>query len=89
MPSDPPFVDLASGSLDTDQLRREAIPIASLFALFAGLALVPFGLSFAFAAGNSALGVLLAVAGQFVLAVGAAVVLLYVVTRAQQLADAS
>jgi hypothetical protein len=85
MPSDPPFIDPTDRTLDIGQILYEAIPIAALVALFAGLALVPFALVFVFA-GNSALGLLLGALGQFILAVGAGVVLLYLLVRADQLA---
>jgi hypothetical protein len=86
MPSSPPFVDLGTRSLDTAQIYREALPIAALVGLFGGIALVPLALVFLFA-GAGALGAILAVVAQFVLAVGAGVVLLYVVVRGQQLAE--
>jgi hypothetical protein len=79
----PPFVEPGTLSLDFDALRREAIPITALVALFGGLALVPFAVGFTLA--PSELAVLFAVLGQLVLAVGAAMLLLYVVTRAIQL----
>ncbi|MFB6096315.1 MAG: hypothetical protein ABEJ74_02880 [Haloferacaceae archaeon] len=87
MPSVRPFIDAESGGLDTDQIWNEALPVAGLVALFGGLALLPFLLVVVFA-GNSALGVLFTIVSQFVLAVGAAVVLIYVVARGVQLADA-
>ncbi|WP_254829553.1 hypothetical protein [Haloglomus salinum] len=85
MPSDPPFLDSTDRSLDTDQLLYEAVPVAKLVALVTLVAFVPFALQFG-VGGNEFLGVLFGVLGQFVLAVGAAVVLLYVVARARQLA---
>ena len=84
MSSSRPFIDRETGALDTDQIRAEAFPLAGLIALFAGLALVPFVLVFLFA-GNSALGLLFTVAGQFILAIGTGVVLIYVVARGIQL----
>jgi hypothetical protein len=83
MPSDPPFIDPTSRSLDTDQILYEAIPIASLIALFAGTALLP--LLLVLAVGGGLLGAVFTAAAQFVLAVGAGVVLLYVIVRADQL----
>lgn len=85
MPSSPPFFDLGTGSLDIAQIYREALPIAALVGLFGGIALVPLALVFLFA-GSSALGAILTVVAQFVLAVGTGIVLLYVVVRGQQLA---
>jgi hypothetical protein len=81
----PPFVEPGTLSLDIDALRREAIPITALVALFGGLAHLPFAVG---AAVGGPLAVLAFVGGQFVLAVGAAMVLLYVVTRGIQLATA-
>jgi hypothetical protein len=85
MPSSPPFIDEESGSLDTAQIREEAFPLAGLIAFFAGLALVPFVFVF-FTGGNSALGLLFTVIAQLILAVGAGIVLIYVITRGIQLA---
>lgn len=81
-----PFVDRETGTLDTTQILVESFLLAKLIGFFVALALVPFGLVF-LALGNSALGALFVVAGQFVLAVGAGVVLIYVVVRAMQLAE--
>lgn len=81
-----PFIDTATGGLDTDQVKRESYPLAGLIALFGGLALLPFVFVFLFA-GNSALGVLFTIVAQFVLAVGAGVVLMYVIARGIQLAE--
>lgn len=86
MPSSTPFVDRETGAVDTGQIVAEARPIATLVALFVAVALVPLALVFLLG-GTSTFGVVLTVLAQFVLAVGAAVVLLYVVTRAIQLAD--
>lgn len=78
-----PFVD-RSGSLDTDRILAEALPIASLIALFSGIALVPF-LLVALLGPTGPLGVLFTVVAQFVLAVGTGVVLLHVLVRAHRL----
>ncbi len=86
MSSSPPFIDHESGSLDTDQIRNEAFRLAGLIALFAGLALVPFVFVF-LSGGNSALGLLFTVIGQLILAVGAGIVLIYIITRGIQLAE--
>ncbi|WP_254271594.1 hypothetical protein [Haloarcula marina] len=86
MPSQPPFVDPVTNELDTDQILAEAIPLAKLVGVFVAVALVPLGLGF-FALGNSAIGAILALLGQFVLAVGTGVVLLYVVARGRQLSS--
>jgi hypothetical protein len=85
MPSDPPFIDPTDRTLDTGQILYEAIPIAALVGLVAGVALVPFALSLA-VGGTGPLGLLFGLLGQFVLAVGTGVVLLYLLVRARQLA---
>ncbi|MFC6827084.1 hypothetical protein [Halopelagius fulvigenes] len=82
-----PLIDPETGDIDLERLYYEARPIAELMVLLAGVALVPFAA--AFAVTSSLIGPLLAVLGQFVLAVGAGVVLLYVVSRAIQLARES
>lgn len=79
------FLD-GEGGLDIDQIVAESIPIAYLIAAFGAVALVPFLLGFLLGPGS--VGLLFVVLGQFVLAVGTAVVLLYVVTRALQLHEA-
>lgn len=80
----PPFIDQNTGSLDTSQIREEAFPLARLIALFVGLALVPF-LFVILVSGNSALGLLLTVVAQFILAVGTGIVLMYIIARGLQL----
>ena len=79
------FIDRATGSLDTDQILVEAIPIAKLIGLFVTYALIPLAIVFLLG-GNSIVGVLFMVVAQFILAVGAAIVLLYVISRAIELA---
>ena len=86
MPDGPPFVDPETSALDTAEIRREAYPLAGLVMLFGALALVPFVLSL-FARG-SPLGILFTIVAQFVLAIGIGLVLIYVVARGTQLADA-
>lgn len=85
MSTGPPFIDADSGSLDTTQIKAEAFPLAGLIALFTGLGLVPYVFVF-FLGGASGLGVVFAIVGQFIFAVGAGIVLMYVVARAIQLA---
>lgn len=86
MPPSTPFVDPATGTLDTSRILVEAIPLAKLIGLFVGIALVPF--AFVFLLGeHSVLGVLLTIVAQFVLAIGSGIVLLYIVVRAIRLAD--
>jgi hypothetical protein len=80
-----PFVDWETGTLDTDRIILEAIPLAKLIGLFVGIALVPLAVVFLLGA-QSVVGVLFTLAAQFVLAVGASIVLIYVVARGTQLA---
>ncbi|WP_302080451.1 hypothetical protein [Salinibaculum rarum] len=87
MPPSVPFIDRETGALDTDQILSEAYPLTGLIALFAGLALIPFLLAVLFAM-NSLLGTLFVIVAQFVLAVGTGIVLMYVIARGIQLADA-
>jgi hypothetical protein len=86
MSNGPPFVDPETGALDTAQIRTEAYPLAGLVMLFGALALVPFVLSLF--AGESPLSILFNIVAQFVLAIGTGLVLIYVVARGTQLADA-
>lgn len=86
MPPSTPFVDPATGTLKTDQILAEAIPLAKLVGAFVAVALIPFAIGF-LVGDRSVFGVLFAVVGQFVLAVGAGIVLMYVIARAQQLAE--
>jgi len=82
MSSSPPFIEQPSGTVDTEQLLREAIPLAKLIGLVAVIALGPFALAVA-------LGIferLFTLLTQFVLAVGGSIVLMYVITRSIQLA---
>ncbi|SNZ11891.1 hypothetical protein SAMN06269185_1421 [Natronoarchaeum philippinense] len=83
MPASPPFVDPSTNTLDTDQIVAEAVPLAKLVGLFAAVALVPMVLSFVALGGL--VGVLLTLLTQFVLAVGAGIVLIYVIARGRQL----
>lgn len=82
-----PFIDQETGTIDTNQILAEAIPLAKLIGLFVAIALVPFGLVF-LALGNSIVGALLAAVAQFVLAVGTGIVLMYVIARGIYLSDA-
>lgn len=85
MSPSPPFVDRGTGELDAAQILAEAIPLAKLVGLVAAVALVPL-LPMLFGV-RSAVGLALTLVGQFALAVGSGVVLLYVVARGVQLAD--
>lgn len=86
MSSSTPFVD-PTGTLDADQILAEAIPLAKLVGLVVGVALVPFAVVFLLGL-RSGIGLLFTLVGQFVLAVGSGIVLMYVVARGVQLADA-
>ncbi|MFW5955920.1 MAG: hypothetical protein ACOCQY_00795 [Halorhabdus sp.] len=79
-------VDRETGALDTSRIRQEAYPLLGLIFLFAGLALVPFLFVLLFF-GNSGLGFVFTLLTQLVLAVGAGIVLMYIIARAIQLAD--
>lgn len=83
MSKSPPFFDRSSSSLDTEQISREAIPFAKLIGLVAVVALIPFGI----AVSAGIFPRLFTILAQFVLAVGSGVVLLYIITRAIQLAE--
>lgn len=84
--SSPPFIDQASGELDLGQIRVEVFRLAGLVLLFGGIALLLFLLTLLVGGGTVLAGVL-TVVSQFVLAVGAGIVLMYVVARGIQLAD--
>lgn len=84
MPSDTPFVDRADGTLDTDQILVEAIPLAKLIGLFALVGFVPLAIAFLLEPGG--LAIPFAALAQFVFAVGAGVTLMYVVARGIALA---
>lgn len=83
MSSIPPFIDESSGSLDTDQLLVEIIPLGKLIALVGVCTLLPFGIATTFGFFR---GIFIFVA-QFIFAVGASIVLMYIFTRAIQLAE--
>jgi hypothetical protein len=74
-----PFVN-ADGTIDTDAVYAEAVPLAKLVGLVVAVALLPFGIAFVLDPFGP-LGIVLALAGQFVLAVGGGVVLMYVIAR--------
>jgi hypothetical protein len=84
--SSPPFVDRASGELDLSQILSEAFPLAGLVLLFGGAALLLFLITLLVGPGGLLAG-FLTVVSQFVLAVGAGVVLMYVIARGIQLAE--
>lgn len=80
--SSPPFVDRGTGELDTEQLIAEAVPLAKLVGLVGVVALVPLLPALLGIPGALAFTLV----GQFVLAVGSGLVLMYVVARGTQLA---
>jgi|GEM_PF-581486 len=85
-----PFFVSSSGELDTDRILYEAIPLAKLVAAVGLVALVPVFLQVMLSdllGFGSALGLLLTLATQFVLAVGTGIVLMYVVVRANQITE--
>ena len=85
MPSDTPFVDPDTGRLDTNEIVYEAVPVAKLLGLFVAVAIVPLAVMVLLGP-TGPLGALIGLLAQFVLAVGGAIVLMYVIVRAQQLA---
>jgi len=86
MPSSRPFIDPATGDINTAQMISEAVPLGKLIGVFVAGSLPLYALAF-FGAENSALGELLALLGDFIIAVGAGVVLIYVIARGIRLAS--
>lgn len=84
MPSKSPFIDSGTRELDTDQILSEAVPLGKLIGIFVAVSLIPFALVF-FSLGNSGVGALFVVIGQFILAVGTGIVLMYIIARGIQL----
>lgn len=83
MPSSTPFIDRSSGTLDTAQLLREAIPVAKLIGLVTVVALIPFVIAVTL----DIFPRLFTILTQFVIAVGTSLVLMYIITRGVQLAE--
>jgi hypothetical protein len=81
-----PFVDDETGAIDRSRVLSEAVPIARLVLLVAAAAFLPFSIVLLFGS-VSIVGPVFTLLTQFVLTVGAAVVLLYVVARGVQLAE--
>ena len=84
------FFASPSGELDTGRILYEAFPLAKLVGAVGLVALVPVLLRVLLAdilGLGSALGLVLTLATQFVLAVGTGIVLMYVVVRAHRIAD--
>jgi hypothetical protein len=84
MASQAPFIDPDTQELDTDQIRSEAIPLAKLIGLFVLISLLPFALGLLLL-GNEGLGAIFVVIGQFILAIGGGIVLMYVIARGMRL----
>jgi len=85
-----PFFDSPSGEFDTGQILYEAIPLAKLVAAVGAVALVPWlmgWLMLELVVLTPRIGIVFTLATQFVLAVGSGLVLIYVVVRANQLAE--
>lgn len=88
MATPPPFVDPATGELDTNQLLSEAISLGKLVAAVVVVGLVPFAISALLELllfGDSFISTVLVLIAQFVLAVGTGIVLMYVIARGLQL----
>jgi len=86
VPPSTPFVDRGTGKIDTNQLLREALPLGKLIGVFVGISLVPFAVGFLLGS-QSPFGLVFTVIGQFVLAVGSGIVLMYSVSRGLELSD--
>ena len=82
----PPFVNPATNELDLHQIWNEALPVLGLVVLFGSLALLPYLVVVVVFEGTVISSILMAFT-QLVLAVGASIVLMYVVARAIQLSD--
>ena len=90
MSSDRPFFTAPEEELDTDQLLYEALPLAKLVVAIGVIALVPIFLQitlFEILGLASLFELLFTLLTQLILAVGSGIVLLYIVVRANQLAD--
>jgi hypothetical protein len=86
MASKAPFIDVDTGEFDTDQLRSEAVLLAKLIGLFVIISLLPFIIG-VLLLGNEGLGAIFVIIGQFILAIGAGIVLMYVIARGIHLSD--
>lgn len=86
MADSPPFVNRETSELDLKQIWNEAIPVLGLVVLFGSLALLPYLVVVVIFEGTF-ISLLLMAFTQLVLAVGASIVLMYVIARAIQLAD--
>lgn len=84
--SSPPFIDIETGELKLRQIWGEVFRLAGLVILFGAAAFLVFLLTI-MVGGGSPIALLLTALAQLILAVGAGVVLIYVVARGIQLAD--
>lgn len=80
----PPFLDHEEGTLDLRQILSEAIPLVALIGLVAIIALIPLAIMLTL----GILPIVFTILTQFILAVGAGIVLLYIIARGIQLAEA-
>lgn len=83
-----PFFDQKTGNLDTAQLKAEVFPIVKLLGLFLLLGLGLFVIGLAASATVIFFGILFVFAAYVVLILGVAIVLMYTIARAIQLAGA-
>lgn len=79
----PPFLDQEEGTIDLRQLWSEAVPLMALIGLVAVVALIPLALLLTL----EILPIVFTILTQFILAVGAGIILLYVIARGIQLAE--
>lgn len=86
MPSSTPFVDPGTGSLATGRILAETIPLAKLIGSVVAVALVPFAVAL-LVNPVGPLDEIFVIVGQFVLAVGSGIVLMYVISRAVQISE--
>lgn len=91
MATDRPFFRPRSTTLDTDQLLAEAVPLGKLVLVIGLVALIPLILQILFVEALALVPISLglfqfvfAVMTQFVLAVGAGLILIYVIARGVQ-----
>ena len=85
-----PFFTSPAGELDAAQILDEAAPLAKLVGAVGAVALVPVLLQFLLIEVTALIpvfGVLFTLAAQFIVAVGAGIVLMYIIVRANQLSD--
>jgi hypothetical protein len=90
MPSERPFFTAPEEELDTTQILSEALPLAKLVAAVGVVAFIPILLQttlFEILGLVSLFELPFTLLTQLILAVGTGIVLLYVIVRANQLAD--